>query len=64
MCFLGMAGYYREFCQNFSIVTAPLTNSLRKQDPFNCSSACQEAFDQVKAIRLSSPVLTTPDFDK
>ena len=28
--FLGMSGYYRKFCRNFSIVTAPLTNLLRK----------------------------------
>ena len=59
-----MAGYYRKFCQNFSIVTAPLTNLLRKQEPFIWISVCQEAFDRVKAILMSSPVLTPPDFDK
>ena len=64
MRFLGMAGYYRKFCRNFSIVTAPLTNLLRKQEPFIWTSACQEAFERVKAILLSSPVLTAPDFDK
>ena len=26
MRFLGMAGYYRKFCNNFSIITEPLTN--------------------------------------
>ena len=31
MRFLGMAGYYRKFCHNFSIVTAPLTNLLKKK---------------------------------
>ena len=65
MNFLGVAGYYRRFCQNFSIVTAPLTNLLRKQEPFIWTSACQEAFERVKAILLSSPLLlTAPDFDK
>ena len=64
MRFLGMAGYYRKFCQNFSIVTIPLTNLLRKRRPFIWTSACQEAFERVKAILSSSPVLTAPDFDK
>ena len=64
MHFLDMAGYYRKFCRNFSIVTASLTNLLRKEQPFIWTSACQEAFDRAKAILLSSPVLTAPDFDK
>ena len=64
MRFLGMAGYYRKFCRNFSIVTAPLTNLLKKQVPFNWTPACQKAFDRVKTILLSSPVLTAPNFDK
>ena len=64
MCFLGMAVYYRKLCQNFSIVTAPLTNLLRKKQQFVWTSSCQEAFERKKAILLSSPVLTAPDFDK
>lgn len=59
-----MAGYYRKSCQNFSILTTPLTNLLRKQEPFIWTSACQEAFNRVKVILMSSPVLTPPDFDK
>ena len=64
MHFLGMAEYYRKFCRNFSTVTAPLTNLLKKQEPFNWTPECQEAFDRVKAILLSSPVLTAPNFEK
>jgi len=30
MGFLGMAGYYRELCPNFSTITSSLTNLLRK----------------------------------
>ena len=64
MRFLGMAGYYRKFCRNFSIVTAPLTNLLQKQAPYFWVPICQEAFDRVKAILLSAPVLAAPNFDK
>ena len=30
MRFLSMAGYYRKFCNNFSIIAEPLPNSLAK----------------------------------
>ena len=42
MRFLGMAGYYRRFCQNFSVITAPLTNLLKKGQEYVWSSICQD----------------------
>ena len=32
MRFLGMAGYYRKFCNNFSVITGSLTNLLSKKN--------------------------------
>ena len=32
--FLGMAGYYQRFCKNFSVITAPLTNLLKKDQEY------------------------------
>ena len=64
MRFLGMAGYYRRFCHNFSDVVAPLTDLLRKNAKFQWSAKCQAAFDKVKAILSSGPVLAAPDFNK
>ncbi len=32
--FLGMAGYYRNFCKNFSTVVNPLTSLLSPSYPF------------------------------
>lgn len=64
MRFLGMAGYYRAFCKNFSIVASPLTNLLKAKAEFIWSTQCQEAFDAVKALLCSAPVLAAPNFGK
>ena len=45
MRFLGMAGYYRKFCPNFSSIAEPLTNLLRKNVKFCWSDQCQIAFE-------------------
>ena len=62
MCFLGMAGYYRKFCQNFSLLVEPLTNLLCKRAKFVWDERCQIAFTKLKAILTSSPVLSAPNF--
>ena len=64
MRFLGMVRYYRKFCRNFSQVVQPLTNMLRKSVAFTWSLEAQNAFDQVKAMLISSPALFAPDFMK
>ncbi|CAB3995666.1 Hypothetical predicted protein [Paramuricea clavata] len=64
MCFLGMAGYYRKFCPNFSTVTQPLTELLRKNIKFIWTEHCQSSFNRLKALLQSSPVLSAPDFSR
>ena len=64
MRFLGMAGYYRKFYKNFSGIAEPLTNLLKKSTKFKWNDKCQDAFDRLKAILKSAPVLLAPDFDK
>ena len=54
--FLGMAGYYRNFCLNFSDIAAPLTNLLSKKVKFVWTDDCQLAFDKVKLLLQKSPV--------
>ena len=55
--FLGMAGYYRSFCLNFSDIAAPLTNLLSKKVKFVWTDDCQLAFDKVKLLLQKSPAL-------
>ncbi|KAK0040803.1 Retrovirus-related Pol polyprotein from transposon 17.6 [Biomphalaria pfeifferi] len=62
--FLGMSGYYRKFCENFSVIASPLTNLLRKNVRFTWTDECQKAFNQIKQILSSSPILMAPDFGK
>ncbi|XP_069183685.1 uncharacterized protein [Procambarus clarkii] len=61
--FLGMAGFYRKFVPNFSSIAAPLTNLLRKGVKLLWDEYCQEAFESLKAILISSPILRSPSFE-
>ena len=64
MRFLGMAGYYRKFCHNFSVIAESLTNLLGKRTKYVWNNDCQKSFDKLKAILLSAPVLLAPNFDR
>ena len=64
MRFLGMAGYYCKFCHNFSTLTEPLTNLLQKGIKYTWSADCQESFEKIKSILLSTAILMAPDFQK
>ena len=64
MRFLGMAGYCRKFCPNFSTVTEPLTALLRKNVKFLWAEACQSAFQHLKALLQSPPVLAAPELSR
>ena len=62
--FLGLAGYYREHMDSFSLIAEPMFRLTRKGVKFVWSDACQEAFDQLKQVLTSAPVLAYPDFEK
>ena len=62
--FLGLAGYYRKFVQNFGLLSKPLTNLLKKGELFVWTSIHDEAFLLLKKALSSTPVLALPDFTK
>ena len=43
---------------------APLTDLLKGKAKFVWAPGCQKAFEQVKTLLCSSPVLADPRFDK
>ncbi|KAL0562094.1 hypothetical protein IC582_002544 [Cucumis melo] len=59
--FLGIAGYYRRFVENFSRIATPLTQLTRKGVPFVWSKACEDSFQTLKQKLVTAPVLTVPD---
>ena len=42
--FLGLAGYYRRFVQDFSRIAAPITRLTQKNVKFVWSDACENSF--------------------
>ncbi|KAL0534284.1 hypothetical protein IC582_028573 [Cucumis melo] len=59
--FLGLAGYYRRFVEDFSRIATPLTQLTRKGAPFVWSKACEDSFQNLKQKLVTAPVLTVPD---
>ena len=64
MRFLGLAEFFRRFCQNFADVVALLTNLLKKEVKFIWTPVEQEEFEMVKYIWTCEPVLKAPYFCK
>ena len=62
--FLGLAGYYRRFIENFSKIAKPLTSLLEKNVAFIWTDERQRAFDELKKRLTTAPVLTLPDQTK
>ena len=62
--FLGLAGYYPRFIENFSKISKPLTSLLEKDAKFEWTEARQVAFDELKKRLTTSPVLVVPDPEK
>lgn len=62
--FLGLAGYYHRFINNFSKISKPLTSLLRKDVTYKWDTFCDESFNKLKQVLITPPLLIYPDFDK
>ena len=59
--FVGLAGYYRRFISGFSQIARPLTNLTKKDRPFVWTEQCEAAFQELKTLLTTAPVLVLPD---
>ena len=62
--FLGHTGFYRRFIRDFSaIARRPLCNLLAKDVPFAWSQTCEDAFDKLKTMLVSPPIMRSPNWE-
>ncbi|XP_073130884.1 uncharacterized protein [Henckelia pumila] len=59
--FLGLAGYYRRFIQDFSKIARPLTSLTRKSVKFEWSNQCEKSFLELKEKLMIAPILAIPE---
>nr|GEX81040.1 DNA-directed DNA polymerase [Tanacetum cinerariifolium] len=62
-CFLGHAGFYRRFIQDFSKIARPMTHLLEKETPFVFSKYCIDAFKTLKKKLTEASILVVPDWN-
>jgi len=62
--FLGAVGYYRNFIDKYSQITAPLCKLLRKGEKYTWTTDQEQAFRLLKEKLINAPILKFPRFDK
>jgi len=62
--FLGMAGYYCRFVEEFSKLALPLTKLLCKDNKFIWTEECEISFQELKQCLVSTPELTIPEINE
>jgi len=62
--FLGFAGYYRRFIENFSKIAKLLSDLTKQSVTFEWKQEQQEAFDKLRNILCAEPILQYPNFNE
>ncbi|QLI66325.1 Transposon Tf2-12 polyprotein [Metarhizium brunneum] len=62
--FRGFANYYRRFIKSYGEIAAPLDELTKKDKQWNWNDEAQCAFDKIKELITSEPVLRTFDPEK
>ena len=56
-----LANYYRRHVRNYAKITSPLNKLLSKDVPFKWTEDCDEAFQLLKDMLTSAPILVFSD---
>ncbi|KAG1418570.1 hypothetical protein G6F58_005022 [Rhizopus delemar] len=62
--FLGLASYYRRFIKNFASIARPLHELTKTKKKVPWTDKATQAFEQLKKLLTTAPVLARPDFNK
>ncbi|WMV46388.1 hypothetical protein MTR67_039773, partial [Solanum verrucosum] len=54
------ASYYHRFVKNFGSIATHLTNSTKKDIPFEWTEKCEESFQKLKTLLTTAPILALP----
>ncbi|KAL4340549.1 hypothetical protein GQ457_08G025510 [Hibiscus cannabinus] len=60
--FLGHAGFYRRFIEDFSKIKKPLCSLLEHGRPFEFNNDCTKAFNLLKQKLVTVPIVEPPDW--
>ena len=61
--FLGLAGFFRRFVKDFSIIAAPMLKLLKKDFEFEWKQEQQDAFDEIRKRLAQRPILRLYDLN-
>ena len=56
-----MAGYYRHFVKDFSIIAKPMTKFTQKNVKFVWTHECEHCFQMLKEKLVTAPILNLPE---
>ena len=59
--FLGLAGYYKRFIDDFSRLAAPMMRLTQKEVKFEWNDRCEKAFQELKRRLTLAPIIIIPE---
>jgi len=61
--FLGMTGYYQQYCKDYALIVQPLRKLLHGKGPFKLDLEHIQAIETLKSVLMSEPLLIHPDWE-
>ena len=61
--FLGLAGYYQNFIENFLRIACHINTLQKKENRFLCTTKWEESFQNLKQLLTTTSILWIADLD-